>query len=151
MKEENEFYTKESMACYKKLCERLEDLGRDGRWLYRGQHSRWDLDTTLERYCNLYGYPLTDAPGIEVEMIRNFRRLYSGEDREDVADDTLYCISLMRHYGAPSRLLDFTYSKDVAMYFGIEYAFDNPPVGEDKRPVYDANRSLAIWCINRDY
>lgn len=84
-------------------------------------------------------------------MIRNFQRLYVGEDREDVINDTLYCISLMRHYGAPSRLLDFTYSKDVATYFGLEDAFDTPPTRKDEKPDYEANRSLAIWCVDADY
>jgi len=91
------------------------------------KHSKWELETTLERYCKLAKYDLPDAPGIEAEMIRSFQRLYFGEDRNDVLTDKLYCISLMRHYGAPCRLLDFTYSKDIAIYFGIECAFDNAP------------------------
>lgn len=151
MKDENEFYTKETTTSIKDLAERLETLGKDGHWIYRGQHSKWELETTLERYSNLSRYPLTDAPGIEAEMIRNFQRLYNAEDRKDVVEDKLYCVSLMRHYGAPSRLLDFTYSKDVAMYFGIECAFNNTPRPKDERPDYYADRSLAIWCINTDY
>lgn len=151
MKKENKFYTEEPEQSYKDLVNRLQTLDKTGYWIYRGQASKWELETTLERYCNLYRYPLTDAPGIEVEMIRNFQRLYNGEDREEVLKDKLYCISLMRHYGAPSRLLDFTYSKDIAVYFGIECAFDNVPMGKNGWPDYAANRSLAIWCVNWDY
>jgi len=152
MEEESKFYDDgELKYSYEELDKCLNDLGRKGRWLYRGQHSKWELETTLERYCYLYRYPLPDAPGIEAEMIRNFQRLYTGDDRKDVIEDKLYCISLMRHYGAPTRLLDFSYSKDVAMYFAIESAFDNVPEGKDGRPDYDANRSFAIWCIDTEY
>ncbi len=151
MREENKFYTEEPVPSCEKLDEKLQALEKAGHWVYRGQHSKWELETTLERYCNLSRYPFTDAPDIETEMIRNFQRLYSGEDRKDVVEDELYCISLMRHYGAPSRLIDFTYSKDVAMYFGIECAFDNVSLGKDREPAYDKKRGLAIWCINTDY
>jgi len=147
MKNEDAFHSQEPL-CYEQLDERLKKLQAEGTWVFRGQAAKWDLETTLERYCNLSRYKLTDARGIEAEMIRNFQRLYVGEDREEVISDTLYCISLMRHYGAPSRLLDFTYSKDVATYFGLEYAFETVPLGTDGKPDYDANRSLAIWCVN---
>ena len=41
----------------------------------------------------------------------------------------------MRHYGAPSRLLDCTYSIHVAAYFA--YEFDS--------------EECAIWAINGDW
>jgi len=55
-------------------------------------------------------------------MIRQFKRWYSGEDRNDVVEDTLYCLSFMRYYGSPSRFLDLTYSSFVAAYFALESA-----------------------------
>ena len=47
-------------------------------------------------------------------------------------------LALMGHYGAPTRLLDFTRSPYVACFFALEKASDN-----DK---YDSER--AIWAIN---
>lgn len=152
MGNKEEFWKSEDVP-YECLATRLAEIeeteGR--RWLYRGQSSGWELDTTLERHCKMSHYKdLKDAPGIEIEMIRHFRRLYNGEDRKDVIEDTLYCISLMRHYGAPTHLLDFTYSKDVAIYFALECAYDTVPPKKDKleEPDYDIDRTFAVWCVD---
>ncbi len=138
-----------TVTSIEELVLRLQEIARSGNWIFRGQHAKWELETSLERYCNYSCYSLTDAIGIEAEMIRNFQRLYTGEDKENVMSDTLYCISLMRHHEAPSRLLDFTYSQDVALYFGLEAAFEKVEK-ENGQPDYDAPRRLAIWCLNTD-
>jgi len=150
MGNKEEFWKSEDVP-YEDLAARIDEIDKGGgEWVYRGQSAGWKLETTLERNCKMSHYDLKDAPGIEIEMIRHFQRLYNGEDRKDVIEDTLYCISLMRHYGAPTCLLDFTYSKDVAIYFALECAYDTVPRKKDKpeEPDYDAKRSLAVWCIN---
>ena len=127
---------------YEGLVDYLSKLenGEDG-WVYRAQPSPRDLETTLERACKSSGFVLKEcAAGIEKNMIRQFSRIYDGDDRQEVQGDVLYCLSLMRHYGAPARLLDFTYSKYVATYFALEYAYDSVPTNNGKR-------SCAIWCI----
>ncbi len=147
MGNKEEFWTTQCKP-YEKLAESpAEPEKGEHQWVYRGQSSGWGLETTLERHCKMSHYDLKYAPGMEIEMIRHFKRLYNGEDRKDVTEDTLYCISLMRHYGAPTRLLDFTYSKDVAIYFALECAYDNVPPKKDK-PDYDADRTFAVWCID---
>ena len=47
-------------------------------------------------------------------------------------DDILSWLSLMQHYGAPTRLLDFTFSPYIALFFALEAG------------VSDA----AVYCIN---
>ncbi len=122
-----------------------------GKWIYRGQSSSAELVSTLERECRKFGLELDPyAENIEKQMIRQFQRVYDGDDRQKVQEDTLYCISLMRHYGAPTRLLDFTYSKYVAMYFGLESAYENMPNNEKELPDYSAKRGCTIWCIDRE-
>jgi len=132
---------------YKEMVTYLNELGDD--WLYRAQPSEDDLQTTLERECMSSKCELKDVEDIEIQMIRQFRRLYDGEDRQKIQDDILYCLSLMRHYGAPTRLLDFTYSKYVAIYFALECAYDDIRKDHGKRD-YDGERSCAIWCIQED-
>lgn len=118
--------------------EQCLQLGDD--WIFRAQSTKDALTTTLERDCVKSDYNLeNDAAIIEVEMIRQFSRVYDGIDSDRVQNDSLYCLSLMRHFGAPTRLLDFTYSRYVAIYFALEYAY---------KACEDDNRSAAIWCIN---
>ena len=90
----------------------------DFDWVFRAQPYGKDLETTLERHCRNSGFdPIEDIVDIENGLTAQFIRIYDGDDRQLVQKDKLYCLSLMRHYGAPNRLLDVTYSKHVALYF----------------------------------
>ena len=96
-------------------------------WIFRGQSCqchkkpiRISLKSGLERSLISYGIPLSDAPKIEEFMIREFQRKYEGIDSQIVFNDTLYCLSLMQHYGCPTRLLDSTYSPYIAAFFAVE-------------------------------
>ena len=103
-------------------------------WVFRGQREpKWKLQSSLERACKTFKFPLKDADVIETQLLREFRRKYfhfAGHIPE--IDDTLEWLSLMQHYGAPTRLLDFTYSIYVACYFAIE----------------DAENNSVVWAIN---
>jgi hypothetical protein len=112
----------------------LPHLSRD-EWIYRGQCDDWPLKSSLERSCARYRISLEHAPVIEKALIDNFRRRYDGHDRQVVIDDTLYCLALMQHHGAPTRLLDWTYSPYIALYFALE----------------NSNDRGTIWCMNRTW
>ena len=111
-------------------------------WVYRGKLSRFPLQTSIERALPNAGIDLKEAVRIEREMTRLFQRLYWGDDREVVRSDTLYCLSLMQHHGAPTRLLDWTYSPFVAAYFAMESAHDH-------RLEYGEHESCSVWCLNQ--
>ena len=71
---------------------------------------------------------------IEERSLREFQRKYHHYSQHiPDSDNTLEWLSLMRHYGAPTRLLDFTYSFYVAAYFGT---------GGSRK------RDCAVWAIN---
>jgi hypothetical protein len=101
------------------------------RWLYRGQPDDKPLMTTIERALINWGIPLTDATSIEFQTIREFRRRVRQPEYDQVQRDTLHCLALMRHHGAPTRLLDCTYSPFVAAAFAMENGIFPPP----RRPV----------------
>src|SRR5215510_16403105 len=85
-----------------------EEHRKDGNWIYRGQEcSKWPLRSSLERALDSWKEDLRRGAAIERAMIRDFRRRYTG-DHSIIDEDTLHCLALMQHHGAPTRLLDWT-------------------------------------------
>jgi hypothetical protein len=93
-------------------------------WIFRGQaDSRLPPVTSLERSLERNAVRPERSTGVERELMREFRRAYRqyaghAPDRAD----TLEWLSLMQHHGAPTRLLDFSYSIYIAAYFAMENA-----------------------------
>jgi hypothetical protein len=108
---------------------------RTNRWIYRGQSNDWPLKTSLERNLNNWNIDLARAPPIERQFIRDFRRQYRGEHHALVCSDYLHCLSLMQHHGAPTRLLDFSYSPYVAVKFAVE----------------QGSKKGVVWCLNVEW
>ena len=106
--------------------------GHEGRWVYRGQRKDWPLQSSLERYICAWDSNIALSPKIERQMIRDFLRRYPDQADAAIGEDTLYCLAMMQHHGAPTRLMDWTYSPFVAAKFGA---------GE-------GTRDAAIWCLN---
>ena len=105
-------------------------------WLYRGQRSsNWEFQTSLERCCDRQNVASAERSNVERELFREFRRTYH-QYSGHVPDlgSILEWLAMMQHHGAPTRLLDFTYSIYVAAYFALEtadgdcavWAFDGP-------------------------
>ena len=114
-------------------------------WFFRGQRdSTWRLRTSLERAAAACGRPPRMLAADEAKIILQFRRLahLHGIDvpERDSADDTaaLEWLALVQHHGGPTRLLDFTRSFWVAVFFAIELA------AVDKWP-----GRQAVWAVGR--
>ncbi|MDO8672139.1 MAG: FRG domain-containing protein [Dehalococcoidia bacterium] len=108
-------------------------VGTDG-WAFRGQDTALFPDTSLERHCqslDLTGAAIVD---LEVKLIRDFARHYHHYHRATPPPKgyTLEWLSILRHYGTPTRLLDLTYSFFIAAFFALETAED----------------SAVIWAMN---
>jgi hypothetical protein len=104
-------------------------------WFYRGQRQDWNLASTLERSLENWNIDPQNGPCIERQLVREFRRRFRGDDQARVDIDSLYCLAVMQHYGAPTRLLDWTYSPYVATKFAIE----------------SGATQGVIWCFNADW
>lgn len=157
-RKEDDFYY-EPVSGWNELFERLKELTQEPyrKWIFKGLLSEWHLESTFDRAFYPSNINETDrqnnAIEIEKKLTRDFRRLYDGSDRQAVLSDTLYCISLMQHHGAPTRIMDFTYSPFIAAYFALEYAWDKDKKEDNK--LHGGKINIAIWCFNtkwcRDY
>jgi hypothetical protein len=88
-------------------------LGRfRSKYAYRGmQHIDSDLSTTLRRL----GGPFANHEG---HLLRNFRKY---AHRDAVPGDSVWnWLSLAKHHGLPTRLLDWSFSPFVAMHFATQ-------------------------------
>lgn len=111
----------------------IHEFARGG-WLFRGQRcSDWLLQTSLERCCERERIKPKYRYSIEAELLREFKRAYHQYALHlPSSDSTIEWLSLMQHHGAPTRLLDFTYSLYVAAYFAAE----------------TADSDCAVWAVN---
>ena len=111
------------------------------RWVYRGQRQyQWDLASKLERAAQRFREPLNRLPRIERFLLTEFRRhahRYASAVPQPQDVDTVRWYALMQHHGAPTRMLDFTYSFYAALHFAIEYA--------------QAGDHCALWAVDQGW
>ncbi len=98
-----------------------------GCFVFRGQRAGWKLKTSLELACERIDSdavnPLAHALKHERYFLREFRRR-AHHYLSDLPGpgQLIEWLALMRHHGAPTRLLDATYSIYVAAYFAIQHS-----------------------------
>ncbi len=102
----------------------IHDL--DGDWIFRGQsNSSWPLETSFSRFVSeirkLDGISISPVKLYECELdiINEFKRVSPLFLNDSVTSDVLENLCVMQHYGTPTRLLDFTCSPYIALFFAI--------------------------------
>jgi hypothetical protein len=113
-------------------------------WLLRGHRCpAWKLETYLERVSRRCGIHQVEY---ERAVWGEFRRhAHSYLPRVPADTCTVEWLALMQHYGAPTRLLDFTQSFWIALFFAFEEA-DNDCAVVALNPA-----SLAANQAGKDY
>jgi hypothetical protein len=111
------------------------EVYRDG-WIYRGhKNHEHNLRPSIERIC-----PRTEWPLTEYRILQEFQSKapmhMSPAHLPPTANNRLSWLAIMQHYGAPTRLLDFTYSPYVALYFALRNRQEN-----------DGSHA-EVWAIN---
>src|ERR1700690_4240157 len=91
-------------------------------WAFRGERDeRWPLYSSLSRYLQNFGVSPAAWPEQESRILRVFKRkAHQFLDKPPDPDDDFQWVALMQHHGAPTRLIDFTWSPYVAAFFALE-------------------------------
>lgn len=117
----------------------LDSRGQNLGWAFRAEQFGANLKTTLERAIEGSEQNLSSASKIEFRVTRHFKRRahhYIPDLPEET--DTLQWLAWMQHYGAPTRLMDWTYSAFVALFFAVARKAPN-------------NSGAVIWAINMEW
>lgn len=90
-------------------------------YVFRGQaDAAWEIESTLERMLGSE-WSADLARKCEDRSLNSFKSKYQiycgGEHRPN---SKLAWLSVMQHYGVPTRLIDFTTSPYIALYFALE-------------------------------
>ena len=106
-------------------------------FVFRGQSDAdWGLQSTLERTLDKK-WNADNARRFEAFSLDSFKskyHIYSGS--EHTPKSKLSWLSVMQHYGVSTRLIDFTSSPYIALYFALETY--NPSTDKD----------LSIFCFD---
>jgi hypothetical protein len=102
-------------------------------WAFRGQsNAQWPLYSALSRYIKDYGIHRQAWAEQEMRIMRIFKRkAHLFLDHVPDEADAFQWLALMQHHGAPTRLLDFTWSPFVAAFFALERA----------------TKDAAVWAV----
>ena len=108
------------------------------QWMFRAEKTSFHpLETSLDKAFN--DCEITEKKSeVERKLIRLFKRRYRLHvDSKMIAQNNLEIISLMQHYGAPTRALDWTYSFFVAVYFAVNRHSDKD--------------DGVVWCLDKKW
>jgi hypothetical protein len=124
---------------WERLVELENEFGTKGRWAFRGHRDEgWELESTLERAIRRFNVSDRSQIQIEAGLIRQFsRRAHHHMPDPPAQREWVEWLALMQHHGAPTRLLDFTYSFYVALFFALEEM--------------DREGKSALWAIDIDW
>ena len=126
--------------------------GRRAGWGFRGQReAEWTLQTSLEfmiRVNHSGGHYHLDREVEGRELLLRFRQQAADYVRDLPSNDDLASwLALMQHHGVPTRLLDWTESPHIALYFAIEVE----PQGLKTAATEGREKCSALWAIDLDW
>lgn len=130
-----------------RVVDSIDDLARElnvlpNHFAFRGQaNADWGLTSTLERVIGRR-WSAENARRFESYSLQLFQskyHIYSGS--EHIPTSKLSWLSVMQHYGVPTRLIDFTTSPYIALYFALE-TYD--PLSQNDFAVYAVDYTAVM-------
>lgn len=109
-------------------------------FIFRGQgNAEWPLKTSLARMVESHHPNYIDKimpASYEQRMMDEFQWKYPSYEKGHIpaTDESIEWLSLMQHYGSPTRMLDFSYSMYIALFMAIDGSF---------------HPKSAIWALNK--
>jgi len=134
----NKYYTEIKVDTWETARKVHLCMSKAENWAFRGQEDElWDLKTNFERKADNFKTFTrkfnNDYLQKETFIIENFKRRAHFYLKFLPKDNNLIeWLSLIQHYGGPTRLLDFSSSFYVAAFFAMEFSLTD----------------CAIWAIN---
>ncbi|MGV3516160.1 FRG domain-containing protein [Luteitalea sp.] len=119
-----------TFSTYSLLKEHLWKLA-ESDWIFRGQsHPRWPISSLLERRAD----PVFRS-GLESQLVFEYDKAAHNYMTSEALPKTRFdTLAALQHHGAPTRLIDFTRSFYVALFFALEQ---------------ETEESFAsVWAIN---
>jgi len=121
----------------------IQDLIREllsftNHYVFRGQSvSEWKLTPALERIISSEKWNAETVERMEEYSLNKFTSRFHLYDRENkLPVSKLEWLSLMQHYGVPTRLLDFSSSPFLALYFAME------------NTTFESSSDCAVYAID---
>ncbi len=111
-------------------------------YVFRGQGDYcWHIESSLERMIKRFHpnnkiahkiYP----QGYEMDMLKEFQWKYPKYEKVNIPkdDEMIEWLSIMQHYGSPTRMVDFTYSPYIALFMAIDSS--------------NGEHDASVWCLN---
>jgi FRG domain len=126
-------------------------------WAFRGQsNADLPLYSALSRYFLYAGVHRDAWAGQEERILRIFqRKAHLFLTHVPPEGDSFQWLGLMQHHGAPTRLLDLTWSPYVAAFFALErgsprsavWAFNAPKINGPDKIVVEGGREVDLRPI----
>lgn len=102
-------------------------------WIFRGvRDAEFKLEPSIERSADM----AHEWAALEVSVSAEFKARAHNFLSTPASDDELGWLALMQHYEVPTRLLDFTFSPFVALFFAVRNTSHKSP------------KPSRIWAIN---
>lgn len=125
-------------------------------YIFRGQgDANWPIESTLLRLVRRCHSERNDPNTVNIyeqKMLKEFKYRFPLYEPNIMIDynNNVEWLALMQHYGAPTRLIDFTTSIFVALFFALDGSFDKDSVIWAIRKFAPEQEHVRAYCTKNN-